>query len=111
MSFDNLHIIDYVLMGSLGFFFLAQLYFYARYMCAPARRLRRKPKAKSQEPTAPGVSVILAAHNERENLSNYLQALLTQDYPEYEVDVKLCAFTATEMKEAEQEYGAFKLEN
>lgn len=87
MSFDNLHIIDYVLMGSLGFFFLAQLYFYARYMCAPARRLRRKPKAKSQEPTAPGVSVILAAHNERENLSNYLQALLTQDYPTYEVIV------------------------
>ena len=87
MSFDNLHIIDYVLMGSLGFFFLAQLYFYARYMCAVARRLRKKPKAKSQEPTAPGVSVILAAHNEHENLSNYLQALLTQDYPTYEVIV------------------------
>ncbi len=28
-----------------------------------------------------------------------------------EVDVKLCAFTVAEMKEAEQEYGAFKLEN
>ncbi len=35
----------------------------------------------------------------------------TADYPEYEVDVKLCAFTVAEMKEAEQEYGAFKLEN
>ena len=35
----------------------------------------------------------------------------TADYPEYEVDVKLCAFTVEEMKEAEQEYGAFKQEN
>ena len=35
----------------------------------------------------------------------------TADYPEYEVDVKLCAFTVEEMEEAEQEYGTFKLEN
>ena len=35
----------------------------------------------------------------------------TADYPEYEVDVKLCAFTVAEMKEAEQEYEAFKQEN
>ena len=35
----------------------------------------------------------------------------TSDYPEYDVDVKLCAFTAAEMKEAEQEYEAFKQKN
>ncbi len=35
----------------------------------------------------PPVSVILCAHNESYNLSQYLQALLTQDYPEYEVIV------------------------
>ena len=35
----------------------------------------------------------------------------TSDYPEYDVEVKLCAFTATEMKEAEQEYEAFRHEN
>ena len=35
----------------------------------------------------PGVSVILAAHNEGYNLSNYLPALLSQDYPKYEVIV------------------------
>ena len=32
----------------------------------------------------------------------------TADYPEYDIDVKLCAFTASEMKEAENEYEAFK---
>ena len=31
--------------------------------------------------------MILCAHNESENLSHYLQALLTQDYPTYEVIV------------------------
>lgn len=36
---------------------------------------------------APGVSVILCAHNESDNLSHYLQALLTQDYPRFEVIV------------------------
>lgn len=35
----------------------------------------------------PGVSVVLCAHNESDNLSQYLQALLTQDWPEYEVIV------------------------
>ena len=33
------------------------------------------------------------------------------DHMVYDIDVKLCAFTVAEMKEAEQEYGAFKLEN
>ena len=35
----------------------------------------------------------------------------TADYPEYDIDVKLCAFTASEMKEAENEYEAFKQAN
>ena len=35
----------------------------------------------------------------------------TADYPEYDKDVKLCAFTASEMKEAEHEYEAFKQTN
>lgn len=33
------------------------------------------------------------------------------DYPEYDVDVKLCVFAASEMKEAENEYEAFKQAN
>lgn len=84
----NLHIADYIVLGALGFLFLAQLYFYARYMCAAARRLRKKRSTTSTPSSdAPGVSVILCAHNESENLSHFLQALLTQDYPTYEVIV------------------------
>ena len=89
--FEDFHIIDWILLGTLLVLFLAQIYWYARYMCAPARKMRKdkKLKAKSQEPIAemPGVSVVLCAHNEAYNISNYLQVLLTQDYPEYEVIV------------------------
>ena len=90
---ENLNIFDCVLLGALGLLFLVQLYFYIRYMAAPARRIRRDKKANSQKLTAnsltetPPVSVIIAAHNESYNLSQYLQALLTQDWPEYEVIV------------------------
>ncbi len=89
----DLNTTDYVLLGALGLLFLAQLYFYARYMAAPARLIRRDKKANSQKQTANssaetlGVSVIIAAHNERYNLSQYLQALLSQDWPTYEVIV------------------------
>lgn len=91
MSFGDLKILDWVLIGALVALFVAQVYWYSRYMAAVARRIRKDKKMRTdsqQSPTdAPGVSVILCAHNERENLSNYLQALLTQNYPTYEVIV------------------------
>ncbi len=80
-----------MLIGALVALFVAQVYWYSRYMAAVARRIRKDKKMRTDSqlsPTdAPGVSVILCAHNERENLSNYLQALLMQNYPTYEVIV------------------------
>ena len=91
MRIEDLHTIDWVLLGALLLLFVAQVYWYARYMAAVARRIRRDKKSVSQEQSEPsdlpGVSVVLCAHNESENLSQYLQALLTQDYPLYEVIV------------------------
>ena len=94
---EFIHSIDGVLAGILLLLFLVQAWFYFRYLCAPARKLRRDKKSQIttalpidrnlQSQIAEGVSVILCAHNESENLSRYLQALLTQDYPEYEVIV------------------------
>ena len=84
-DFSQISITEWTLIGALGLLFLAQLYWYIRYMAAPARKLRRDNKSQISE--APGVSVILCAHNEAYNLSNYQQALLTQDYPTYEVIV------------------------
>jgi len=88
----ELTIVDYILLGILFALFLAQVYWYSRYMAAPARRIRKDKKSsiinhQSSMSEAPGVSVVLAAHNESYNLSQFLQALLTQDWPEYEVIV------------------------
>ena len=90
MILDALNIVDYVLLGALLALFIAQVYWYARYMAAPARKMRRDQKAAAGDHPAvvsEGVSVILCAHNESYNLSQYLQVLLTQDYPTYEVIV------------------------
>lgn len=90
MDFSSLHIVDYILLGSLLLLFVLQMYFYIRYLAAPARKMRRDKKSQIsnvQSPISEGVSVILCAHNEGYNLSQFLPALLTQDYPLYEVIV------------------------
>ena len=90
MSIEDLNSVDWVLLGALVVLFIAQVWFYARYMAAPARKMRRNKKSSIvNRPVVnhSGVSVILTAHNEAYNLSQHLQVLLTQDYPEYEVIV------------------------
>ena len=80
MFWEELNTIDYVLVGVLLVLFFVQLYWYSRYICAPARRIRKDKKSpinNDQSPISEGVSVLLAAHNESYNLSQYLQALLT----------------------------------
>ncbi len=85
----EIHTADWVLIAMLSVLFIAQVYFYARYMAAPARKMRKKSSAPSLQDgeEEPAVSVILCARNEGDNLTNYLSALLTQDYPTYEVIV------------------------
>ena len=82
-------IVEWTLVGLLGVLFIAQVYWYSRYLAAPARKIRKgqRDKVQGTKEDASGVTVILCAHNESENLSHYLQALLTQDYPTYEVIV------------------------
>ena len=55
-----------------------ELYFLLRYLRAGAQVT---PLAEAAE--LPGVSVIVCARNEEENLQDYLHNLLTQDYPQY----------------------------
>ena len=59
-----------------------QLYYYFRYLW-----LRKDKSHLPSEGGLPKVSVVVCAHNEAENLQNYLQILLSQDYPDYEVIV------------------------
>ena len=91
MNWSDFNTVDYCLMGALALLFVVQVCIYAICLAAPARAIRGKKKhlhidAPSTD-ELPGVSVVLCAHNESENLANYLQSLLTQDYPTYEVIV------------------------
>lgn len=88
MLFESFHIIDWVLFGALLALFFGQVGYYLCTMynvqCTKAESLRRR---EEQEEGCPGVSVVVCAHNEAYNLSAYLYALLSQDYPTYEVIV------------------------
>ena len=80
--------IDIILLSALGIPFLYQLYFYIRYMGGCLRNRRRERKQKHPLNTElPGVSVIICAHNEEENLLSFLTHVLEQDYPQFEVIV------------------------
>ena len=87
MLFESFHIIDWVLFGALLALFIGQVGYYLCTMynvqCTKAESLRRR---EEQEEVA-GVSGVGGAHNEAYNLSAYLYALLSQDYPTYEVIV------------------------
>lgn len=85
---NELSLLDRVLVGAVVLLFFYQLYFYIRYIAAVSRRNRRLNKHPLPAPEVwPGVSVVVSARNEEANLSNYLQALLEQDYPHFEVIV------------------------
>lgn len=72
-----------ILLVIIGVAFIHQIYFYLRYL-----RLGGKVTSKADSDVhLPAVSVIVCAHNEYDNLQDYLSILLEQDYPCYEVIV------------------------
>lgn len=76
--------ISYILYGVLGVLLIVQLY----YILFVYSRLSRYRVVSNQEKTDfQPVSVIICAHNEQENLKQYLQDILEQNYPSFEVIV------------------------
>lgn len=77
-----------VLPGILFLILCLQLYYYLRYYMQPLYRMNAEKKHQIHyNQTKPGVSVIIYANNDSEQLSANLPAFLEQDYPEYEVIV------------------------
>ena len=77
------HPLAIILLVVIGVAFIHQIYFYLRYL-----RLGGKvPPKTDSDIQIPAVSVIVCAHNEYDNLQDYLSILLEQDYPCYEVIV------------------------
>jgi glycosyltransferase involved in cell wall biosynthesis len=73
----------FFLLIAFGLAFLVQLFFYIFYYF---RIVFYKNKAV-QNKNKDGVSVIICAKNEQENLEKFLPSILEQDYPNYEVIV------------------------
>ena len=84
MLFESFHSIDWVLLGALLALFMGQVGY---YISSENRVVSSEYRVVSSEEGCPGVSVLVCAHNEAYNLSAYLYALLSQDYPTYEVIV------------------------
>lgn len=84
MLFESFHSIDWVLLGALLALFMGQVGY---YLCTMYDVRCTKEEVPSTKEGCPGVSVLVCAHNEAYNLSAYLYALLSQDYPTYEVIV------------------------
>ncbi len=84
----GLTLIEQILWGLLLVVLIYQCYFYIRHLCAPLR-LNRKQRTQNAERRTQnaGVSVVICAKNEAENLQNFLPIVLEQDYPQYEVIV------------------------
>lgn len=66
--------------------FIIQLFYYLVTFTRPLRAAKRTEKTATGRDVKP-VSVIVYAHGEPEDLRRNLPALLTQDYPDYEVIV------------------------
>ena len=94
---ENISLLDYCLLGVMAVLLIAQLCYWMVLMAAPLRQFRRHPQwrqlmskdeaQKAEEQSVEGVSVIVCARNEAANLRPYLQSLLEQKYPLYEVIV------------------------
>ena len=79
---------SYILLGILIAVTLSELIYYWVYLDAVNRRVRRlKHTQTERNETLPTVSVVISARNESENLRSFLEVILTQDYPNYEVIV------------------------
>lgn len=90
---------DKCILCALFLLFVYQLYYWMRYMHLRTNTQQRKDEDVQKPvpghfvqldlfgPKVKGVSVIVSARNEGHNLRNFLQTLLEQDYPMYEVIV------------------------
>lgn len=75
---------SYFPFGILAILLLFQLYF---ILFIYSKLARYTVKSYQEQEEYPPVSVIICAHNEQENLKEYLPSILEQDYPDFEVIV------------------------
>lgn len=84
----NFSIPELVLTAVLFLFFIYQLFYYFRIINAPLAYNRKLKRTNTLiQSSKPGVSVIICARDEYQNLKKNLPFIIDQDYPEFEVIV------------------------
>lgn len=84
----EISVFELVLLGLLILSFCYQLYFYFRYINGVLAYKRKLKKSNTVlQSSQPGVSVVICARDEAENLRKFLPLFLEQDYPEFEIIV------------------------
>ena len=73
--------LPYIAFGVLGLFLLIQLY-YILFVYSKLSRYQIEPVQEGTE--FPPLSVIICAHNEQDNIREFLPSVLNQDYPNFE---------------------------
>lgn len=76
--------LPYIAFGVLGLFLLIQLY-YILFVYSKLTSYQIEPVQEGTE--FPPLSVIICAHNEQDNIPEFLPSILNQDYPNFEVIV------------------------
>ncbi|MGJ1228717.1 glycosyltransferase [Sphingobacterium siyangense] len=76
--------LPYIAFGVLGLFLLIQLY-YILFVYSKLSSYQIEPVQEGTE--FPPLSVIICAHNEQDNIPEFLPSILNQDYPNFEVIV------------------------
>lgn len=88
---DELSYIDWLLLALMLLASFHQVWHHLLYTAGLSRSLRRARKSSVSDVvnsrSEEGVSLIVCGHNQAADLDAYLQALLSQDYPKYEVIV------------------------
>lgn len=73
---------DYLLPAICGFFLLLHLFFQFKWWIGLSKISKRQ---KAFPPGEEGISVVVCAHDEEENLRELIPLLLAQNYPHFEV--------------------------
>lgn len=80
--------IELIILGIFFIAFIYQLFFYHQYISGPYVYQKKLLKSKTiLQSSNPGVSVIICARDEADNLRKNLVHVLEQNYPEFEVIV------------------------
>lgn len=98
--FKDVSIYEWVIVGLFILFFIVQLFYYLYLFRKPQKHISSNDDGgdntihKSKK-HLPGISIIITAKNEAENLRNNLAPILNQDYPNFQVVVVNNASTDT----------------